>query len=260
MPATLRRITIYPIKALDGVEVGDAAVLPSGALANDRRFALVDDQGHFVNGKRTAAVHHIRADFDLAAQTVKLRSVSASSDAQFSLADDQAAIGQWISAKLNLDCRLVENANAGFPDDTAAPGPTVVSTAALSEVASWFPGLSLDEARRRFRANLEIDGVPPFWEDRLVGPPGVEIVFAIGDVRWLGVNPCQRCVVPTRASETGDATPRFQKVFAERRKASLPPWADAARFEHFYRLAVNTRPASNAAGSRLQLGDAIRIG
>ena len=71
MTATLGRITIYPIKSLDGVDVESVAVLPNGALENDRRFALVDADGHYVNGKRTAAVHRIRAAYDLTQMTVR---------------------------------------------------------------------------------------------------------------------------------------------------------------------------------------------
>ncbi|MFM7034641.1 MAG: MOSC N-terminal beta barrel domain-containing protein [Planctomycetia bacterium] len=39
---TLDRITIYPVKSLDGVDVEECRVLPSGALENDRRWRLVD--------------------------------------------------------------------------------------------------------------------------------------------------------------------------------------------------------------------------
>ena len=110
-------------------------------------------------------------------------------------------------------------------------------------VSGWFAGLWLDEVRRRFRANLEIDGVEPFWEDRLVGPAGTEVPFRIGSVRWLGVKACQRCVVPTRSSLTAEVTREFQKTFSTERGRTLPAWATRERFDHFYRLAVNTRPA-----------------
>jgi uncharacterized protein len=161
---------------------------------------------------------------------------------------------------LYTPCRFVENETAGFPDDTDAPGPTLVSTATLAAVASWFPGLSVDETRRRFRANLEIAGVEPFWEDGLVGPPGTAVPFQIGETRWLGVNPCQRCVVPTRDSATGAATPLFQKTFANRREAALPPWAAREQFDHFYRLAINTRPAPNPTAHTATPGESASAG
>jgi uncharacterized protein YcbX len=129
-------------------------------------------------------------------------------------------------------------------------------------VAAWFPGLDASEVRRRFRANLEIEGTeglatPPFWEDRLCGPAGQPIRFRIGDVVLEGTNPCPRCIVPTRDSTTGDAWPRFAKAFAEQREAALPPWAERSRFDHFYRLAVNTRLAG--AGGTIRVGDAVEV-
>jgi hypothetical protein len=91
--------------------------------------------------------------------------------------------------------RLEENALAGFPDDTVAPGPTVVSAATLAEVSSWYEELALEEIRRRFRANLIIDGVEPFWEDRLYSEEGRFVRFQVGNVTLEGVYPCQRSVV-----------------------------------------------------------------
>jgi uncharacterized protein YcbX len=255
MTATLARITIYPIKSLDGVAVESVAVLPNGALENDRRFALVDADGHYVHGKRTAAVHCIRAAYDLSQMTVRFDGI-----VEFSLADERREIGEWLTEATGITCGLVENATGGFPDDTDAPGPTLLSTATLSDVAGWFPGLTLDEVRRRFRANLEVSGVEPFWEDRLVGPAGTAVPFRVGRVPWVGVNPCQRCVVPTRDSASGEATAGFQKAFAVAREQQLPAWASRERFNHFYRLAVNTQLATGPSASRLHVGDSVTLG
>jgi hypothetical protein len=259
MSARLDRITVYPIKSLDGVAIDEVRVLPGGALKNDRRFALFDRDGRFVNGKRTAAVHHVRATYDLANMLVQLGDTARKTATEFSLLDSHSELDAWFSEALGIECTFAENATAGFPDDTDAPGPTLISTATLCEVASWFPALSLAETRRRFRANLEIDGVEPFWEDHLVGGSDNEIPFQIGEVRWLGVNPCQRCVVPTRATETGEVTAHFQKNFAERRQMMLPAWAPADRFNHFYRLAVNTRLDAISTPAVLRAGDCVAL-
>ena len=64
------------------------------------------------------------------------------------------------------------------------------------------------------------------------------------DVVLEGINPCQRCIVPTRDSRTGEPSPDFAQIFRARRAETLPPWANRARFNHFYRLAVNTRAPS----------------
>lgn len=260
MTATLDRITIYPIKSLDGIDVESVNILPNGGLENDRRFALVHADGRIVNGKRTAAIHRIRARFDLAQMTVKFDDRD-----QFSLHNELTEIGEYLSSALGIACGLAENTTGGFPDDTDAPGPTLLSTATLAEVATWFPnhalfpGLTLDDARRRFRANLEIGGVEPFWEDRLYGAGSTLIDFRIGATKWLGVNPCQRCVVPTRDATTGDPIAGFQKTFAAAREERLPPWAPRDRFNHFYRLAVNTRPAADQSTKTLHIGDRVEL-
>ena len=62
---TLDRITIYPVKSLDGLDVVEARVLPSGGLENDRRWQLTDLDGRVLNAKRTPLFHAIRAEFDL---------------------------------------------------------------------------------------------------------------------------------------------------------------------------------------------------
>lgn len=255
MTAILDRITIYPIKSLDGVDVESARLLSSGALEHDRQFAIVDAAGKFVNGKRTAAIHAIRAEYDLAALTVRLGGA-----AEFSLREQQEEIAAWLSAALGLACMLVENTIVGFPDDVDAPGPTLISTSTLAAVTSWFPGFTLEETRRRFRTNLELAADAPFWEDQLVGDAGDEPAFQIGEAQFHGVNPCQRCVVPTRDTITGALTTGFQKTFAALREQHLPAWAPRGRFNHFYRLAVNTRLAPGQSRRQLRLGETVIVG
>jgi uncharacterized protein YcbX len=72
-------------------------------------------------------------------------------------------------------------------------------------------------------------------------------------------NACARCVVPSRDARTGDAIAGFQKRFAERRQATLPAGVDTRPFNHFYRLAVNTRLAPSAIGGVVRVGEAIRV-
>jgi len=95
----------------------------------------------------------------------------------------------------------------GLPDDRAAPGPTVVSRATLETVASWFDEIAdATEMRRRLRPNLVLDDCPAFWEDRLFADHGEAVRVSIGATELFGVNPCQRCVVPSRDPDTGDGS------------------------------------------------------
>ncbi len=158
---------------------------------------------------------------------------------------------------------LADNdAQKGFPDDRIAFGPTIASEASLQEMhpGNWFPELTLESLRRRFRTNLELGGGEVFCEDRLFGAPEELKPFRIGAVLFAGHNPCQRCVVPTRDPDSGEPVTEFQKKFMQLRKEHLPEWANVQRFNHFYRFAINTSiPPSEAGRTSLRVGDALTL-
>lgn len=252
----LAAIRVFPIKSLDGVSLNECRVLPSGALEQDRSLAIFDSDGNFINAKRQSSIHRVRAMFDLTNQTVSL-SGNASPPAQFDLREEQAEMSAWLSDFFGFSVEIRGNVERGFPDDVDSPGPTIVSTATLQAVAGWFSGVPVSEMNRRFRANLELGGEQSFWEDRLCGEQA-SVRFRIGDVEFVGTNPCQRCVVPSRAPVTGEPIPAFARIFSEQRQRSLPAWAPVSRFDHFYRLAINTRLAALHSG-QLRIGDEVQI-
>jgi uncharacterized protein YcbX len=256
--AELVRINLHPVKSFDAQSVDRAELLACGALANDRRYALRDREGEFINGKRTPAMHLLRSTFDLALGRLALRIEGTTEIHAFDVDAERPRLNAWLSDYFSIPLEIIENTEGGFPDDTDSPGPTLLSTATLEEVAKWFDGLRLDDVRARFRANLEIDGVEPFWEDRLVAAAPQVVCFQIGAVEFLGTNPCQRCVVPTRGPHSGKPIEHFTKIFTQRRETALPDWAPSSRFDHFYRLAVNTRLAESKQGT-LRVGDQVRI-
>jgi uncharacterized protein len=244
--AALREIRVYPVKAFDPAVVPEARVLASGALEWDRRFALVDSGGRFVNGKNYAAVHRLRVAFDLARGEMSLEGRA------FSLVSEGAAIAGLVTEFLGERVEWREDTAMGFPDDTDSPGPTLVSTASFAAVADWF-AFDPEQVRRRFRANLEIEGLDAFGEDRWYGG-----AIRIGGVRMNVVYPCQRCIVPSRDALTGEPDPSgFQKRFAELRQQHLPERADAALFNHYYRFSANTRIEAGEAGKIIRVGDPV---
>jgi uncharacterized protein len=251
-------IFIHPIKSLDPVSVNPVTVLPSGALQQDREFAIIDAKSRFVNGKQNAKVHWLRSHWDTAIQTISLQVHNTQAVRTFHLEQDRTALEAWLSDYFGFSVQLARNSLTGFPDDTSASGPTLISTSTLETVASWFPGITVDEMRLRLRANIEIGGVPPFWEDQLFANEGEVVPFQIGKVQFEGINPCQRCIVPTRNPITGEAYPRFQKIFSEMRQKTLPSQIERSRFNHFYRLSVNTRIPESEAGKILKIGDEIQ--
>ena len=222
MEPVLAAIRLYPIKSLDPLTVSEVRLLPGGALEGDRRWAMFDRDGSVVNGKRQPGVHTIRARYhpDLTAVTLATAERAAET---FALAGDVAPAERWLSAALGQPIRLGRNDETGFPDDLKASGPTVVSAASIEEVVRWFPELDAESVRRRFRANLELSGVPAFWEDRLYGPVGTAVQFSVGDIAMLGSNPCQRCPVPPRDPDTGEILVGFQKRFSDRRRGRCQP-------------------------------------
>lgn len=273
---TLDRITIYPVKSLDGVDLSECGVLECGALENDRRWRLVDLDGRVVNAKWSPRFHAIRAEYDLAERLITLSrwadDPSEPADT-FPLAPGAEGPCEWLSEALGMHVLLEERRDGGFPDDREAPGPTMISTGSLEEVARWF-AIDLPEARRRFRMNLEIGGCEAFWEDTLASPARAGIPsladlpadlaidpyadlpplepreFAIGEVWFRAERVCRRCPVPSRESRTGAENELFRAAFEARRRRGLRPDVDAGRWGDFYRLGVNTRlvPAHATAG------------
>lgn len=254
----LQRIEIFPIKSLDGVALDECGITRGGILENDRVFGIMDGDGKVVNGKRTARVHQLRCAFDAGIREVRLWQNGETHPAQFSL-DDLLRINQWLGDFFGFPVALHHEHQSGFPDDRTASGPTLTSEASLRTVLEWFPGLTLESVRRRFRTNLELGGGAAFCEDRLYGAPEMLVPFQIGGVQFAGHNPCQRCVVPTRDPVNGEAISEFQKQFMQRRKEHLPAWANAQRFNHYYRFAVNSSIPATEAGKRLRVGDPLKL-
>jgi uncharacterized protein YcbX len=195
----------------------------------------------------------------------------------FPLVPGSAGPCGWLSEALGFGVLLLERLDGGFPDDREASGPTLVSTATLATVARWF-GFDLDEARRRFRVNLEVGGCDAFWEDTVASPAWLEIPsladlspglpadpyaglpppepreLTVGEVRLVATNVCRRCVVPTRDSRTAAATEQFRDAFEAWRGRSLRADVDASAWSHLYRLAVNTSAFGHGV---VRVGDTI---
>lgn len=268
----LTDIRLYPIKSLDPTSVTSVAIGPAGGLALDRAWALYSVDGRWVNGKRTPAIHLIRADYSPDLTTVTL---SVPGDRRriptrtFSFPEAHEDAAEWFSVFFEQQILVRYSAN-GFPDDSIAHGPTIVSTSSLRAVSEWFPGMSLDEVRLRFRVSLEIDAspadvarghsLPAFWEDQLFGEDERSVIrFRLGSVHLEGSNPCARCPVPARDPHTGITLDGFQKQFTQLRESNLPSWSPRPRFDHFYRLSTNTRVAPPESSKLLNLGDPLLL-
>jgi uncharacterized protein YcbX len=258
MPLHLGRIFVFPIKSLDGISVDAARITDGGILEHDRIYAIVDEAGVYVNGKRTARTQLLRCEYDSTLREIQLWEEGQSTRMVFSLVE-RTRLDRGLGDFFGFTVTVRHEPHSGFPDDRTAFGPTVVCEASLRAVAGWYPGLDLESVRRRFRTNLEIDDADAFGEDSLFGAPNELRPFSIGAVQFQGHNPCQRCVVPTRDPDTAAPIPGFQKTFMELRRQHLPAWADARRFNHYYRFAVNTSIEKSEADKIIRVGDPLII-
>ncbi len=258
--ARVTNLRIYPVKSLPGNSGAFERVGPMGTLGLDRRWAFADEEGKFWTSKRTPKMHEFGCESLDWGEGLRFTHRDGSNIIlrDYDREQDRVPVEQWFSERIGSPARLLENSEVGFPDDLDSPGPTIVSTATMELIASWFPGLAPENIRQRLRANIEIDGVPAFWEDRLLRADGTPQPFRIGSVVFQGINPCQRCIVPSRDPATGEPLPHFQKTFSDLRRQTLPDWAPVERFSHFYRATVNTRLLSGA-GETIHLGTEVEI-
>lgn len=272
----------FPVKSLDPERPTTARLVAAGALAGDRRWAIVDrpsdasfepasagvgGSGAYINGKKTGRVHRLRSSFvprtsGGPAVDIRRQGAPATTSRRFRLAtgdDDRRAVHRplddWLSSFFDRSVS-VRRTDTGFQDDRTHHGPTLVSSATLREVAAWID-VDLESARRRFRANVEIGGVPPFWEDRCFGDSGEAVPVHLGEATILGISPCPRCVVPGRNPDTGTETPNFRERFVDRRRATRPAWTASDRYDHDFQLMVNTRVPAAATGTTIAVGDAV---
>jgi len=251
----LERLRIYPVKGLDGIDVDTATVRAGGTLDGDREFAVLDADGDPLNGKRTAAVHDLQTAFDPESGTLTVETPSGETT-RFVLPDGRDRAAAWFSDVFEAEFTLERNDKQGFVDRPDM-GPSVVSTATLETVASWFEEMTVESVRRRLRANVEVSGVPAFWEDRFVGDdaPG----FEVGGVRFEGITPCGRCVVPSRDPDTGEALPEFRERFVEQRRETFPAFADPEAFDHHFAVMILARVPAASDRPTLRVGDAVTV-
>jgi uncharacterized protein YcbX len=257
--AVVSRITIYPIKSLDGMDLKKAVISEGTCLRHDREYAMFDEAGKFINGKSNPRVHSLRSVFGPEEESISLKLPTDTNWNTFHLKDDIAAIEMYLSSHFGIKTFLKQNKTGRFLDVPDMGGVTLLSTASLIEVSTWYPDISLDQSRKRFRATLEIEGVAAFWEDQLFSDNGKCVEFKVGDVTLHGINPRERCVVPTRHPVTGSITHAFPKSFSKMRETTKPEWSRLEEYGHYYHLSVDCSIPHSELGKEIKVGDELRI-
>jgi len=254
---TLSRITIYPVKSLDGMCLQKAMISDGGCLLHDREYAITDESGNFIIGKTNPLVHRLRSAIDFDTEIISFRKQDESTWTHFHLQQDTVLIEVYLSEYFGVPVLFKQKRKGRFLDMPDVSGITFVSTASLQSVSGWFDNMDIEETRRRFRATIEIGGVPPFWEDHLFSNEGNGIEFKIGDVSVFGMSPRARCVVPTRNPETGEVIHGFPKIFSRHRQENQPGWSTLDEYGHHYYLTVNCHIPVTESGKFIEVGDKV---
>ena len=218
----LSQINIFPIKSLDGYSPASATVEKRG-LQHDRRWLITDINGQFMTQRNNGKMTLLRATIEdnvliirekaKESNDFKIPIITEGGKLPVTVWDDtvQAALvskeaNEFLSDFLGKEVLLVKmpDATERRVDAQYNLGHDIVS------FADGYPFLIIGEASmqdlndrldtplsiRRFRTNFLFSGGQPYQEDGFQN-------FKIGDVDFIGVKNCARCVLTTRDPDTG---------------------------------------------------------
>ena len=214
---TISQLYIYPVKSLGGFEVQSAQLTDRG-LQYDRRWMVVDSNNNFLTQRVHPSMSLLQAAIvnneliiynknNIADKISTFLQPAPAATSKVIVWDDvcqaqyvSAKADEWLSAKLNMPCRLVY-----MPDSEKRK---VDSQYALQdEVTSFSDGYpvliigqaSLDDLNKRmpeplpmdrFRPNIVFTGGLPYDEDTMEH-------ILVNNINLYGVKLCARCVLTT---------------------------------------------------------------
>lgn len=221
----LSEIWVYPVKSLGGISLQEAQVTDRG-LESDRRWLLVDKDGKFISQRENPELALFRPQVEegnlkithrksLESVNVPLRPVSDKNEKiKVTVWEDtiealevSSAISEWFTKQLGFSVRLVympKESERKVDPDYAISGNEITS------FADAYPFLiigqsSLNDLNSRLEEKVPMNRFRPnfvftngeafeedFWRD-----------FTIGNVSFVGVKRCDRCVMTTVDQEKG---------------------------------------------------------
>jgi uncharacterized protein YcbX len=222
----LSEIWVYPVKSLGGISLEGSNITDRG-LELDRRWLLVDDAGRFltqreypvlvlfqpeITGEHLRITHSVLLDWI----DVPLRPIFGDSDSKIQVTvwedtieafevNEQASA--WFKKLLGFSTRLVympEESDRKLDPDYAITGAEnnsfsdaypflIIGQSSLDDLNSR---LKTAVSIKRFRPNFVFVNGAAFEED-------LWREFTIGAVSFVGVKPCDRCVMTTVDPEKG---------------------------------------------------------
>ncbi|GBG25807.1 Molybdenum cofactor sulfurase [Hondaea fermentalgiana] len=237
-PCTIKRLFVYPVKSLRGVEVNEAIVEARG-FRHDRRWMVVDESGTFLSQRRIPRMALVSArvasedkdgkptmlELDCDEMPCSLRvpvvenrrlcQVRVWSDHIANAHDQGENAARWLRRALRTrgEARLVYMGSGCVrPVDP----DYAVSSSDETSFADGFPFLAISQASLndlnkrmgshldfdRFRPNIVLGGGEPYQEDRIK-----EISVSETGLRFRFVKPCSRCKMTTIDQETAESPP-----------------------------------------------------
>ncbi len=256
---TVSKLFIYPIKSLDPIELSEAEI-GIHSLKNDRIFAMMGEDGRYINGKRTGKVNQLKASYDLEKGLIHLSPREKNQVETFELRADNAALIKYLEHFFDIKLHLVQSEKGELLDVPYSSSATIISTATYQSLLQDFPENRIEDFRLRFRANIEIEGVDAFWEEQLINTPTSGVRYKIGNINMIGMTPRERCNVPPRNPLTGELDKNFVRTMMHSREKSLPTDSKLPQFGNNYHLSVDTYLPPTEAGKIIRVGDEVKIG
>ncbi|HZN43486.1 MAG TPA: MOSC domain-containing protein [Actinomycetota bacterium] len=208
---TLVRLSVTPVKALR-LSHPEAVELTTGGIPADRRFYLIDEDGGLFDATDHGPLLRVVPDYDADAERLSL-SFPDGSTAEGPVGELGADVTTDFFGR-DVDGRIVEgplatalSAYAGRPvrlvrvrrdgEGQDVHPLTIVSSESVRDLGDRDDRPDLDA--RRFRINLEIEGLGPYEEDTWEGG-----LVRVGDATIEVRGQIPRCVVTTLAPDTGE--------------------------------------------------------
>ncbi len=134
----ISRISLFPIKSLDGISLDSARIVEGGCLEHDREFAIFDGEGRKVKGKNNDRVFSLRSMVDFEKSIMSFRKQGDPGWSSFQMYKEREAINHWLSGYFGFPVELLQDKQGNFLDIPGLSGVTLLSRASLESVATWY--------------------------------------------------------------------------------------------------------------------------
>jgi uncharacterized protein len=232
----LTQIWIYPIKSLGGISLLSAQVMGKG-LRYDRRRMLIDETGTAITQrdypkmallKTSISNEQLKVKIGEKELKIPLEEHDLSRPLDVIIWNDRVKAfevgtshSEWFSEILGVRCKLVF-----FPEENDRPvDPRYHVNNENVSLADAYPFMVIGQSSlndlnsklnepipiNRFRPNFVFEGGEPYEEDNWRN-------LSIGDVRFVGVKTCERCMITTVNQITAEKGAEPLKTLASYRK------------------------------------------